>query len=233
MAFNTADTRQRAHQPIDTSNPHGTWIEEKSYNKTRPGASKKVLCGNWQEEGCLEGDKQSQGLLLESVRLDGTRYRGGFESTPYLTTAVDPRDRRPDLVTTQRGSFSESNGDVKSQRQAALGVRSAARSEQVLQQAKEALAQAQLERTTGSLTDSMKSGTAGKIGSTNGRVTRRVVTEVRQDYLDEAPVTLWSGNPVSGKTMVVHGKSAHNPTASSVHSRHTGFTNEKYTLGAL
>lgn len=234
MAFNTSDTRQRAHQPIDTSNPHGTWIEEKSYNKARPGDSKRVLCGNWQEEGCLEGDMLSQGMTLDPVRLDGTKYRGGFESTPYLTTAVDPRERRPDLMSTQRLSFSDTNGDVRSQQQPALGVRSAARSEQMLQQAKEALAQAQQERTTGSLADSMTGSLqcASKIGSHNGRVNKRVVQEIRQDYLNDIPITLYTGH-APGSRMVVPGKSAVCPTASSVHSRHTSFTDEKYSIGSL
>jgi hypothetical protein len=234
MAFNTSDTRQRAHQPIDTSNPHGTWIEEKSYNKTRPGASKRVLCGNWQEEGSLESDMLSQGLTVGSVRQDGARFRGGFESTPYLTTAVDPRERRPDLMTTQRVSFSETNGDVRSQQQPSLGVRSAARSEQVLQQAKETLAQSQMDRTTGSLADNMKGGSlklATKIGS--GRVDKRVVNVIRQDYLHDVPITIYTGNSKTGATMVIPGKSAASAAASSVHSRHTGFTNEKYSIGTL
>lgn len=236
MAFNTADTRQRAYNSIDTSNPAGTWVEEKAYNKTRPGDCKKVLCGNWQEERVLEGDLIAQGAPVASVRLDGTRYRGGFESSPYLTVAVDPRERRPGLSTIQRDSFNQSNGDVKSQLQPALGVRAQARSEQILQLAKEALSASQQERTAASLEGSFVKGAT--LRSTYHEAhckpeEKRVITEIRQEYLQEVPITLYTGNPKTGVVMPVHGKTAENPTASTVHAKHTGFTDEKYTIGGL
>ena len=37
MSLNRVDTRQRAYQRIDTSNPTGTWIDESGYNKYSTG----------------------------------------------------------------------------------------------------------------------------------------------------------------------------------------------------
>lgn len=236
MAFNTSDTRQRAYNPIDTSNPGGTWIDEKAFNKTRPGDGKKVLCGNWQEERILEGDMMSQGIPVGTVREDGVRFRGGFETSPYLTVAVDPKERRPGLNTTQRVSYTSTNGDVKSQLQPALGVRAAARNEQVLALAKESLAASQEQRNALSLSGSFVKGATLKstYQEHHGQdEVKREVTEVRQDFVHETPITLYTGNPTTGKVMYVHGKTAENPAASTIHAKHSAFTDEKYTIGSL
>lgn len=238
MAFNTSDTRQRAYAPIDTSNPGGTWIDEKAFNKTRPGDCKKVLCGNWQEERVLEGDMLSQGLVVAAVRPDGTgtRYRGGFESSPYLTLAVDPRDRRPDMNSTQRAEFNKSNSDISSQKQPALGVRAAARNQQMLELAQESLAQSQSQRSAASLNGSFVKGATlrSTYNESHCKVeSKREVGAIRLDYINDTPITLYTGNPQTGKAMMVHGKTPADPHASTIHARHTGFSNEKYTIGGL
>lgn len=67
------DKARKPYVPIDTCSPGGTWIEERRYNRRRPGAppsplssstksstnaatGARVLCGNWLEEQALEKD---------------------------------------------------------------------------------------------------------------------------------------------------------------------------------
>ena len=49
MAFNRTDTRQRAYNKIDAYQPHGNWVDERSYNRAKKGC----LMGNWYEESSL------------------------------------------------------------------------------------------------------------------------------------------------------------------------------------
>lgn len=241
MAFNTSDTRQRAFVPIDTSNPGGAWMEEKSYNKSRPGDCKKVLCGNWQEERLLEGDMMSQGMEVTVTRKDGNRVRGGFESSPYLTMAADPRDRRQELLSTHRASYNMINSNVDSQKKSALGVRSQAKFEQVASLAKDSLAAAQEERertmrmdkTSGNLADENPyTSTYQGVHCPGGIGPRKTVDRIPTEYLDDTPITLYTGHKGATKVMAVHGKTA-TSSFGSTHSRHTHFSEEKYSIGNL
>ena len=237
MAFNTADTRQRAYNRIDTCNPAGNWIEEKQYNKNRPGASQRILCGNWQEETALEGDLIEQGIPVTTLRHDTAtgHFSGGFESSPYLTMAVDPRDRRTELVTTQRASFNGSNSDLSTQKQPALGARSRIRMSDVIVSAKEELEKTVSDRAARS--SGMLDATTGSkvsLQSTYSHVhckpeEKRVVSAVSDSYLSDRPITLYTGNPVNGKKMVVHGQT---PEGSLVgpHHKHSQFSYDKYSL---
>jgi hypothetical protein len=239
MAFNTADTRQRAYNRIDTCNPGGNWIDEKQYNKSRPGATKKILCGNWQEEHSLEGDLMSQGIPVATIRQnDATgHFVGGFESSPYLTMAVNPKDRRTELTSTQRASFNEKNSDLSTQKQPSLGARSQIRLNDVVSAAKEELQKTVSEREARSSGMLDLNGSKIELQSTYRGVhgkpeAKRVVETVSDEYLSDRPITLYTGNPSSGATMVVHGKT---PNGSLVgpHHKHAHFSYDKFAIGSL
>ena len=235
MAFNTSDTRQRAFNRIDTSNPGGSWIDEKQFNKTRPGDCRKILCGNWQEEQILEGDIMREGLEVGTLKQDGKFFHGGWESSPYLTVAVDDANRRHGFETTHRGSFNAMNSDVGSQRQPALGVRSNMRSGVILEEAKKSLSESRSQRelamTQGSNVPGQQLLTTYQ-SQTGTLPPPRVVEKISHQYVKDVPITLYTGNPSTGKTMMVHGKTP-SSGVSSVHSRHTYFTSPKYDLGMI
>ena len=239
MAFNTADTRQRAYNRIDTCNPGGNWIDEKQFNKARPGAAQKILCGNWNEETSLEGDLMGQGLPVATLRENTAtgRCTGGFESSPYLTMAVNPKDRRTQMVSTQQASYNKVNGDLQAQKQPSLGARSALRLNDVVQIAKDELRTTVSERLARSSGTLDLTGSRVELQSTYRAIYGKpeppqVVHSVSDAYLSDRPITLYTGNPSSGKTMVVHGKT---PDGSQVglHHKHAHFSYDKYALGSL
>ncbi|ORC85403.1 uncharacterized protein TM35_000351470 [Trypanosoma theileri] len=250
---------RKPYVPIDTCSPGGTWIEEKRYNRARhdDGAhhARKVLCGNWQEEKALEDDLLTQPSLmpgtvqadtftttavlqasLDVIREDTRgRYTGGYQSTPYLTAdARNPHLRL--LETTQRHDFCEENADVKRLRRPDMGVRSrvllevaidAARTEKELQDTQ--LQQQQLRASVSTDGDNVYLSTYHKSHCREEELP--VIDELRNDYLSDEPITLYTGNPETGCTMTVHGKTPVEPVEGrSRFGRHTYFTERKYAL---
>lgn len=243
--------------PIDTCSPGGEWIEEKRYNKVRQDAetqrARKVLCGNWQEEKALEDDLLAQPRLppgspeaddfaatavlrasLDVIREDNRgRFTGGYQSTPYLTAdARNPHLRF--LETTHRHDFCEASGDVRRLRRPELGVRSRVLLHNALEAAraeKEACDAEYQMRLSGVAGDGH-----GVFFSTYHESYCReeelpTINELRNDYLSDEPITLYTGNPKTGCTMTVHGKTPVEPTEDrSRFGRHTYFTERKYTL---
>lgn len=242
--------------PIDTCSPGGEWIEEKRYNKVRRDTgsqrARKVLCGNWQEEKVLEDDLLAQPKVaveakefagtavlraaLDPIRESATgRYTGGFESTPYLTT--DSRNPHVCFMeTTHRHDFCEANGDVRSQRRPDLGVRSRVLLDIALKAAREAKEASDAEqqmRLSGAVRNGDGEGTFFSTYHTSycRKEELPTINELRNDYLSDEPITLYTGNPKTGCTMVVHGKTPVEPIEGrSRFGRHTYFTERKYTL---
>nr|CCC92889.1 unnamed protein product [Trypanosoma congolense IL3000] len=247
---------RKPYVPIDTCSPAGTWIEEKHYNKERhkdgETFSRKVLCGNWQEERALEDDLLAQQQLPQGdvfpdhfapsailrASLDPIRpgkngkYTGGYSSTPYLTSDVrNPHSRY--LNTTNREDYCEKNADVRAMRRPALG----ARSRVVLQAALDA-AQKEKELADAENTNSTNMGLDGTnvYLSTYQKVhcmpeELPTIDKLCNDYLMDEPITLYTGNPQTGCTMTVHGKTPVEPVeGKSRFGRHTYFTERKYCL---
>ena len=82
MALNRTDTRQRAYNRIDTSNPKGNWIDEPSFNKSTGGC----LMGNWWEERELSKSmtEREKNESITSSTIGSPRVKGGMESTKFL-----------------------------------------------------------------------------------------------------------------------------------------------------
>ena len=225
-----ADYRARAHNRIDTSNPWGSWIDEKMYNKYRaPGASGKTLCGNWQEEVVLEGDMDAAGHSMALLRPKGRHLTGGFESTAYLISPIETAERKAAAETTVRDSFNERNGDVASQAKPPLGARSALRAEMIVAEARALVADAAMkeaERSRGGAVRSTYEDTLAGKRVKPPPVDPRVL---EAPYADDAPVTLYTGNPRSGAKMVVPGKTEA-AGAGNPHGRSTHFTWSKFAI---
>lgn len=282
------DKGYKPYIPIDTSSPAGSWIEEKRYNRTRPtGESRRVLCGNWQEEQALEGDMlelertnaertQAERAALTASggkprrlrkgepNFDATQpsldiirdkgnghYTGGLESTPYMiASSADPKARH--LATTHRTDYNPVSADVHSQDRPTLGVRQQLLLQQALAAAK--VAQEEAERAHAEQQRSVASRTRRAATSTGGdkhlddleddRTTTvykaqycdrhgevlPTIEELRNDYLSDEPITLYTGNPHTGKTMTVHGKTPVDPVGASRFGKHTYFSEPKYAL---
>jgi hypothetical protein len=260
MAFNCADTRQRAYNRIDTSAPGGSWIDEKQYNKhigpAKAGA-RRTLVGNWQEEGVLEKDMAERGhdltMLKEVPAAAGpTRFRGGYESTEFLLSSQDRTERAMDGNSTYASTYGEtamnrsllatSTGDGSGAPPNATtsgGVRSQLKAREVVEEARQMVAQQQQTLLTasrvGTGSDSFTSTYRTTINATAGPqyATRRVIEPANLDgrYVKDVPVTLYTGNPETGAAMVVPGKSGHvglNPLG-----RTNAFTFNKYAIGDL
>ncbi|KAG5487858.1 hypothetical protein LSCM4_07539 [Leishmania orientalis] len=164
-------------------------------------------------------------------------YTGGHTSTPYLTCdSRNPTMR--DLNSTYRVDFNSTSSDVSSLRRPDLGVRSQRLLEQVRVAAKEmqaANARARQEQLL--LHEASMKGMSRSQGPnvSEYRATMcdenevlPVVEELSQDYLSDEPITLYTGNPYTGKTMTVHGKTPADPASSSRFGKHTHFTEFKY-----
>lgn len=255
------DKPSKPYIPIDTCSPAGTWIEEKRYNRSRPTGetSRKVLCGNWQEERALENNllvlegetEAAKQQALEESRRTGTevkprrawhasasldlikprgngRYDGGFNSTPYINRDVDhPTDH--DLNTTYLTDYTEKNADVRRLRRPDLGVRS-----QLL--LKKALAIAEEEQLNRQAERAERFHEEGNdISEYRDRICKPneeypTVEELDTDYLIDEPITLYTGNPYTGKKMTVHGKTPNDPISKPFHGRHTYFSENKYAI---
>lgn len=247
--------------PIDTCSPAGTWIEEKRYNRTRPTgeSSRKVLCGNWMEERCLENDlltlegqtKESERRAAEesqrtgaeiipprpwhaSASLDLIKDRGnGRYDGGFNSTPYIDRDvadpENHDLNTTYLTDYTEKNADVRRLRRPDLGVR-----QQLLLQ--KALAAAEAEQQNRQDERQLRFSEAGareseyKAKICNPNEVYPTVEELDTDYLIDEPITLYTGNPTTSKKMVVHGKTPNDPMSKPFHGRHTYFSEPKYAI---
>lgn len=225
-----ADTRQRAYNRIDTSNPQGSWIDEKYYNRAGTGKSK-TLVGNWQEEERLEEDMTNMGMTQTVVKKEGKYFKGGFESTAFLLTDKDESQRDFDATTIQRDSFNESNGDIAKQQKAPLGVRSAIRAQMVIAEARDMVRQheeasrpKQAPLTTTYRANVSHSGASGNTtrGTFHG-------SAGQTDYAADTPITLYTGNPRTGMRMKVPGLTTTagggNPLA-----KNTSFSYDRFAL---
>ena len=227
-----ADTRQRAYNRIDTSNPQGSWIDEKYYNRGGTGGAK-VLVGNWQEEERLEADMNTAGKTQTVVRKDGKYFKGGFESTSYLLTDREETERGFDGTTIQRDDFNTHNGDIEKQKKAPLGVRSAIRAQMVVAEARELVKQ--MEENAKHKDEPMTSTYRANVSRTgaNGNTTRGTFhgasAAARKDYSNDGPITVYTGNPRSGCRMKVQGISETAGTGNAL-AKNTSFTHNRFAL---
>lgn len=165
------------------------------------------------------------------------RYTGGHTSTPYLTCDPQHPNRR-DLDSTYRVDYNATNGNVASQRRPELGVRSQRLMAQAMATAKEMTAAsraAQQERQAAAEANAV--GTSRAFGPNvseyhatmcDADEVLPVVEALTDDYHGDEPITVYTGNPDTGKTMTVHGKTPVDPVAASRFGRHTHFTENKY-----
>lgn len=255
------DKPTKPYIPIDTCSPAGTWIEEKRYNRSRPTgeSSRKVLCGNWQEERALENDllglegqveTTKKEALLESQRtgvevkvprawhasasLDLIKDRGnGRCDGGFNSTPYINRDvRNPelhDLNTTYLTDYTERTADVRRLRRPDLGVRSQLLLKRALAMAEEEQQSRQDERAERFHEDGAREST---YRATICRPNEEypTVEELDTDYLIDEPITLYTGNPYTSKKMVVHGKTPNDPMSKPFHGRHTYFSEPKYAI---
>jgi hypothetical protein len=165
------------------------------------------------------------------------RYTGGHTSTPYLT--CDPRHPNlRDLNSTYRVDYNETSSDVGSQRRPAMGVRSQRLMEQALaaaKQMKETNDEARRQRQATAEANVTNASRAFGPNISEYRATLcdanevlPVVDELANDYHDDEPITVYTGNPQTGKTMTVHGKTPVDPMSASRFGKHTHFTENKY-----
>lgn len=254
------DKPTKPYVPIDTCSPGGTWVEEKRYNRTRPTGelSRKVLCGNWLEERALEDDllrldgenQEKIDQALNEAKISGNepqlpprawhasasldiikpksgtgKFEGGFNCTPYIDRdSSNPTQHN--VQTTYLTDYTAENGDVRKLRRPDLGVRQQLRLQKALELAAEEQKRRNLEKQ------------AQLEASFDGMAEYRLKTKeahpkvdrLRTEYLVDEPITLYTGNPVTGKTMVVHGKTPNDPLSKPYHGRHTYFSEAKYAL---
>lgn len=187
------------------------------------------------------------------------RFAGGFESSPFLTAdAARPNQRL--LDSTYRVDYNAKGSDVGQLQRPALGVRSHLLLKQSLDAARAAQAQAAADAADSQAGHAARMSTirGANGGSTaaladpgtvhDTSVYRATISEpraadgcstshdhpridgLRQAYLDDVPITLYTGNPQSGKTMTVHGKTPVDPVSASQFGKHTTFSEPKYHL---
>jgi hypothetical protein len=226
MAFNCADTRQRAYNRIDTSNPQGNWVDERSYNRPDNALRGRTLVGNWQEEVHLEADMNDNGHDVSLLRQRGRYMTGGFESTAYLLSPEEQGNRLADTVTTNRHSFNDTNGDVAMQRKPKLGVRSELRAQMVIAEAEKLAADA-AQAPAEPLSTTYRATLSDRSKEQPRTIDMQQTLE--QSKKLSTPITLYSGNPQSGVKMAVQGASSAAGTGNP-HGKNCSFTFEKYSL---
>jgi hypothetical protein len=227
-----ADTRQRAYNRIDTSNPQGSWIDEKYYNRGGTGNSK-VLVGNWQEEERLETDMTTMGKTQTVVRQDGKYFKGGFESSAYLLTDREDQERTMDGTTMQRQSFNEFNGDVQKQKKAPLGVRSNIRAQMVIDEAQELVRQQEeaARQRDAPLSTTYREAVSHipLTGNTVKGTFRGASVGAEKDYAADTPITVYTGNPRTGVRMQVQGLTSTAGGGNAL-SKNTTFSHDKFAV---
>ncbi|CAC9441652.1 conserved hypothetical protein [Leishmania infantum JPCM5] len=164
-------------------------------------------------------------------------YTGGHTSTPYLTCDSRHPAMRS-LDSTYRVEFSSTSSNVASLRRPDLGVRSQRLMEQARVAAKEMQAaslrarqeQQQLREASMKWMSRSCGPNVSEYRATmcDENEVLPIVEELSQDYLSDEPITLYTGNPNTGKTMEVHGKTPVDPVSSSRFGKHTHFSEFKY-----
>ncbi|CCW64827.1 unnamed protein product [Phytomonas sp. EM1] len=224
--YSAYDKARRPYTVIDTYSPNGTWIEEKRFNRSNyarenneGSAHRRVLYGNWQEEEAL-GEEKAKG---EGGKEEKPRVKGGFISSPLITCDA----RHPELrvfETTSRSDYTAQNGDIRSLRRPEFGVRKQLLLKQALSTAMEETKR-KMEEANAAYEAAMRDTESGR-----GKMPLPVIETLRQDYLSDEPITLYTGIPDSTKVMMVHGKTPVDPMRASRFGKHTYFSDPKYHL---
>eukprot|EP00796_Vickermania_ingenoplastis_P009110 gene9110-6401_t len=222
-------------------------------------SSRKVLCGNWLEERALENDllgleretEAAKRKAQEESARTGTevraprswhdkasldliknrgngRFDGGFNSTPYIDRDV-ARPEDHDLNTTYLTDYTQKNADVRRLRRPDLGVRSQLFMQRALAMA-EAEQKANLESRTEQFHEEGPRESVYRATICRPNENYPTVEELDTDYLVDEPITLYTGNPYTSKTMVVHGKTPNDPLSKPYHGKHTYFSDPKYAI---
>jgi len=209
--MNRTDTRQRAYNRIDSSQQQGNWIEEASYNKN--GSQGKVLMGNWVEERGLQDSMAEHGEDSRVHRTTTTersfgadRGKGGFQSSKFLTNPSDKPahwalgGEEPQFVTLHQANFNKTNSDAKARAPAPSGTLRTKRREEIIAEALANEVRPEKKYTSYSTT----------YQSTTALCDAPALRGPRDsfDYAEDVPVSLYTGNPQTGKKMGVQGKTA-------------------------
>lgn len=186
-----------------------------------------LLATGWRPTATMEVITQKPGGL----------YTGGHTSTPYLTCDARHPGMR-DLNSTHRVDYNSASSDVASQRRPELGVRSQHLMAQARVAATETLAaNAEAREEQQRLREASMKGMSRSRGPNvseyhatmcDENEVLPVVEELEQAHLSDEPITLYTGNPHTGKTMTVHGKTPADPVSSTRFGKHTHFTEFKY-----
>ncbi|KPI83245.1 hypothetical protein ABL78_7724 [Leptomonas seymouri] len=169
--------------------------------------------------------------------LSNGRFTCGHPNTFYLIGDPQHPNVRY-LDTTYHVDYNATNGDVSSQRRPGLGVRSKRLMEQALAAAREmkaandAARQQQLVAAEANVSNASRAF-GPNISEYHATIcdpqeVLPVLEELANDYQEDEPITVYTGNPHTGKTMVVHGKTPVDPMSSSRFGKHTYFTENKY-----
>eukprot|EP00759_Apiculatamorpha_spiralis_P012644 PhF_6_TR19610/c0_g1_i2/m.28613 len=217
MALNKVDTLQRAYNKLDAYSPLGHWVDEPSYNRQQRSNSssknRKVLVGNWQEETVQSGG-------------NATTILGASLSANTNTTIADTSA----LSSTQRASYNEANSDISSQAPPPIGLRSQRRAAEITQ-----LAVSKVKAYQEDTVRKNTSTTEEVFGSSYGDQFGRKSTEKKSipdsidhlTYVTDQPVTLYTGNPLTGSSMKVQGMTP----SSSLPQRSKFARNNDFTTG--
>lgn len=229
---------------------HGNWLEERALENDLLTLEAEEAERKAQGATCSCGEKVTPGSY-ESVtdahrhfplprpwhacssldifqKLKNGHYDGAFNSTPYITCDA-ARPSELDANTTYLTAYNEKNADVRRLFRPDMGVRSQLLLHQALniaqqeQQKREEARQIQFFEE-----GSWKSEYAEKIS--DQREVYPTVEALKTDYLVEEPITIYTGNPFTSKTMVVHGKTPYDPMSKPYHGKHTYFSEPKYAI---
>lgn len=214
MAFNRTDTRQRAYNRIDSSQPQGNWIDEASYNK---GGGGKCLMGNWVEERNLQESMGKKGYDMSVHRVKKTdtfgadRGTGGFASSAFIINQQDEQkhwaldDGKAHFMSTAMDSFNAENSNIDHGKKANLGIRRQMRLNDILDEAAAASKPADDSATKNS---TKYWGTTARDFNASAPSPEIFGPKDSFDYADDVPISLYTGNPSTGAKMSIQGKSA-------------------------
>lgn len=160
--------------------------------------------------------------------LGNGRYEGGFNSTPYIMRdATHPSDMEAN--TTYETDYNANNADVRRLFRPDLGVRK----QLLLHQALHIAQHEQQKREEARRIQFQELGaTKSEYGEmiSDPREVYPTVEVLGTDYLIDEPITLYTGNPVTSKKMVVPGKTPFDPMSKPYHGKHTYFSEPKYAI---
>lgn len=245
-----AYNRQRPTGTASRKVLHGNWLEERALESDLLTLEAKESQAKAQGTTCCCGDNVGPGTY-ESVKdahrhfplprpwhacssldifqpLKNGHYDGTFNSTPYIIRgAAHPSEL--DANTTYLTAYNERNSDVRRLFRPDLGVRSQLLLHQALNIAQQEQQKREEAREIQFHEDgSWKSEYTEKISDPRG--VYPTIKALQTDYLVEEPITIYTGNPFTSKTMVVHGKTPYDPMSKPYHGKHTYFSERKYTI---